>query len=322
MRTVVGVLRGGPSNEYDVSLKSGAHVLSALNRETYDPKDIFIDRSGVWHLQGIAMEPERALRSIDVAFNAMHGEYGEDGEVQRLLEALNVPYTGSNATSSALAFNKHRTKQVASKLGIKTAHGALIDREKITDMEKTALAIFRSLPHPLIVKPVIGGSSVGMTLVNNYHALEYALERGFAVSPQVLVEEYIPGKEATVGVIDHFRGEEVYALMPIEIIPPPESSFFDYDAKYSGASIERVPGNFTHDEKHQLQEFSKNIHRELGLSHYSRSDFIVSKRGIYFLEVNTLPGLTSESLLPKALHAVGSGMSHFLDHLITLARKK
>lgn len=323
MRTVVGVLRGGPSSEYEVSLKSGANVLAALNQEKYQPVDIFIDRGGQWHLHGAPVLPERALRGIDVAFNIVHGEYGEDGTLQRILEAFNVPYTGPDAHAASLAFNKHRTKEAVAPLGIKVAHGVVIDSSKITDLHKTALNIFRALPHPMLVKPVIGGSSVGITKVEHFEALPFALERAFAVSPQALVEEFIPGREAAVGVIEDFRNEKAYALMPVEIVPPPASLFFDYDAKYSNETIERVPGNFSAGEKQQLAAAAKAVHEGLGLGHYSRSDFIVNKRGVYFLEVNPGPGvgMTAESLMPKALHAVGASVPHFLDHVINLARR-
>lgn len=319
----MGVLRGGPSSEYEVSLKSGANILSALNQEKYEPVDIFIDRSGQWHLHGAPVLPERALRGIDVAFNIVHGEYGEDGTLQRILEAFNVPYTGPDARVASLAFNKHRTKEAAAGFGVKVAHGVLVDSAKITDVHKTALNIFRAMPHPMLVKPVIGGSSVGMTKVEHFEALPFALERAFAVSPQALVEEFIAGREATVGVIEDFRNEKAYALMPIEIVPPPGSPFFDYDAKYGGQTIERVPGNFSADEKRALTDAARAVHEGLGIGHYSRSDFIVSKRGVYFLEVNSAPaiGMTHESLFPKALNAVGASVPHFLDHVITLARK-
>jgi D-alanine-D-alanine ligase len=302
---VVGVLRGGPSNEYEVSLKSGANVLGALDTGKYESRDIFIDKAGQWHLHGAPAKPEKALSGVDVAINVVHGEYGEDGTLQRILEALNVPYTGSDALTSALAFNKHRTNQAVGKLGIKVAHGSLIDSTKITDLHKTALNIFRSLPHPFFVKPVTGGSSVGMTKVDNFDALEFALNRAFAVAPQALVEEYISGKEASVGVIDTFRNEKVYALMPAEKI------------------LQRVPGHFSPDEKNALMETAKKVHSGLGLRHYSRSDFIVSPRGIYFLEVNPAAGIgmTSESLFPKALQAVGARPADFFDHIIQLAKK-
>ncbi len=320
MRTVVGVLRGGPSREYEVSLKSGAQVLQALNPEKFDARDIFIDRAGVWHLHGAPVTPERALRGADVAFNAMHGEYGEDGSVQRMLDALNVPYTGSRAGASAVAFDKHHTKQAIKPLGVKTPRALVLSEPENNDYEQMAFEIFRTFPHPAIVKPAVGGSSVATTLAEHYHGLAHGLEQAFAVSPKVLVEEFIKGREATVGIVDHFRGERTYALMPVEIVPPSEHPFFTYDAKYSGGTLERVPGHFTHEEKETLARAAKAVHEGLKLNHYSRSDFIVSPRGIYFLEVNTLPGLTGESLLPKALEAGGTKLGDFLEHVIDLAR--
>ncbi len=316
-------MRGGPSSEYEVSLKSGANILTALDTNKYEPRDIFIDRTGVWHLHGAPQTPERALSGVDVAVNIVHGEYGEDGTLQRILDALQVPYTGADALTSALAFNKHHSKELVKRLQVNVAHGTLIDSNKVSDLHKTALNIFRSMPHPLIVKPSIGGSSVGITKVDNFDALEFALEKAFAVSPQALVEEFIQGREATVGVIDQFRNEKTYALMPIEIIPPASSPFFDYDAKYSGKTIERVPGNFSTNEKQALMQAARKVHEGMGLKHYSRSDFIVSKRGVYFLEVNPAAaiGFTSESLFPKALQAVGARAADFLDHVIQLAKK-
>jgi D-alanine-D-alanine ligase len=325
MRTVVGVLRGGPSSEYEVSLKSGATVLEALDKETYEARDLFIGRDGQWHLHGVPVLPERALRGVDVAFNVIHGEYGEDGQLQHILDATGVPYTGSDAFASSLAFNKHRTKEVVSQLGIKVPHSVLIDKEDAahTDLEQTAFNLFRSFPHPAIVKPAIGGSSVGASVVHTFHDLEPALHKAFTVSPKILIEEFVRGKEATVGVIDGFRNEKTYALMPVEIIPPQKHGFFSYDAKYSGETIERVPGNFTQNEKDELMSQARAVHEAMGLMHYSRSDFIVSKRGIYFLEVNNAAGvgMTKESLFPKAIAAVGSKLSEFLGHVVELARK-
>lgn len=319
MKTVVGVLRGGPSSEYEISLLSGARVLTALDPEKYTARDIFIDRAGNWHLRGVAVPPEHALRGIDVAFNVLHGEYGESGEVQKILESLGTPYTGSDAFSSTLAYNKHTTKEMVKKLGMKVAHGVVV--EPTDDVEAIALNLFRTFPHPAIVKPLAGGSSVGMTVADSYHALHDGLQRALAVSPKVLVEEFIKGKEATVGVIEHFRNERLYALMPVEIVPATEHGFFNYEAKYQGGSTERCPGNFTHSEKQQLEEAAKKIHEILGARHYSRSDFIISKRGIYFLEINSAAavGLTQESLLPKAIEAVGFSMPGFVDHIIALA---
>ncbi len=322
MRTVVGVLRGGPSSEYEVSLKSGANMLAALDKEKYEPRDLFIDRAGVWHSFGAPVTPERALKGVDVALNVIHGEYGEDGRLHDILDALSVPYTGSDKNTSILAFNKARTKQAVKKIGIKTPRAILVESEDVRgNMEEFAYNLFRTFPHPAIVKPVIGGSSVGVTMVNNYHSLEWALEQAFKISPQVLIEEYIKGREATVGVIDDFRGEKQYALMPIEIIPPKERPFFDYEAKYGGDTLERVPGNFTAEQKEELMDIARRAHETLGVSHYSRSDFIVARRGIFFLEINNpqAVGMSDQSLFPKALHAVGAKMSDFIDHIVELA---
>ena len=324
MRSVIAVLRGGPSSEYEASLQSGATVLAHLDKEKYDPRDIFISRDGEWHLHGAPVTPERAMRGVDVAFNALHGEYGEDGTLQRILDMLAVPYTGPGAALAALAFDKERTREAVQPFGVRIPYGIVVDASKVTDLERTALHIFRAVPHPVIVKPVIGGSSVGMTKADNFHALQFALQHAFEISPRALVEEFIQGKEATVGVIENFRNEKTYALMPVEIVPPAHAPFFDLQSKYDGSTIERVPGNFSQEEKQELSRLARAVHEGLGLTHYSRSDFIVSKRGVYFLEVNTAPavGLTSQSLFPKALQAVGASMPHFLDHIIQLARQK
>ena len=325
MRTVVGVLRGGPSSEYEVSLKSGASVLTALDREKFDPRDIFIDRNGTWHSHGVEATPARALRGVDVVVNKIHGEYGEDGQLHQILDPLGIAYTGSSAPVSKLVFNKKLTNDAVRKLGFKVPHGTVVryPSRGAEDMEELARRIFRGVPQPSIVKPVIGGSSVGMTIADNYFSLLSGLQEAFKISPQVLIEEYIRGREATVGVIDNFRNEKTYALMPVEIIPPPHHKFFSYDAKYSGETTERVPSTFSDTQKQELAAIAKKVHEELGLAHYSRSDFIVSRRGIYFLEINNAAavGMTEESLMPKAIKAVGSKLSEFFEHVINLARR-
>ena len=322
MRTVVGVLRGGPSHEYEVSLSSGASVLQNLNKELYDPRDIFVSRSGEWHLHGVPVTPEKALRSVDVAFNVLHGDYGENGQVQRMLESFGMPYTGSDAFSSAIAFNKQHTKDLVQKLGLKVPHSRLVDEGD--DLEDVAFDLFRTFPHPVIIKPIVGGSSVGTTLVDNFHALQTSLEKALSHAPKALIEEYIKGKEATVGVVDGFRGEKTYSLFPVEIVPGTDHGFYSYEAKYGGSSVEHIPGRFTEEEKKQLTQFARQAHEGLTLSHYSRSDFIVSKRGIYFLEINSAAAceLAEQALIPKALKAVGSSLMEFLDHVIQLARAR
>lgn len=321
-KTRVAVLRGGPSSEYDVSLKTGDTVLKHLP-EKYEGIDVFISKDGKWHVHGIERKPADALKHVDVVFVALHGQFGEDGKIQKILEHLGIPFTGSKSFPSAVAMNKHLTKKALSHLKgkINFAFHKVLTTEDV--IKKGVHALFREIPHPSIVKPVSAGSSVGVTLVRKFDDLEEALAKAFEHSDSVIVEEFIEGREATCGVIDDFRDEIHYSLLPIEIIPHKESPFFDYKAKYGGESQEICPANFSAKTKKLIQEASQAIHRELGLRHYSRSDFIVHpKRGLYFLEVNTLPGLTTESLLPKSLKAVGSSLPEFLDHVITLARTK
>lgn len=317
----VGVLRGGPSSEYNVSLKTGEAVLAHLPREKYEPIDIFISEDGVWHIHGLPKNPHDALHTLDVVINAMHGEYGEDGKVQSILDHMRVPYTGSTAMPSAVAMRKDLAKSVLKSAGIRTPYWRTLDRDDFRP--ETVVELFRIIPHPSVVKPAGSGSSVGVSIVKTFADLAPALEKAFAIGDTALIEEYIDGREATCGVIDDFRGERVYALLPVEIVPASDREFFDYEAKYAGKSQEICPGNFDDSTREELQRLSRLIHERLGLRHYSRSDFIIHPtRGIYFLEVNTLPGLTSESLLPKSLRAVGSSLSEFLDHIVTLARKK
>lgn len=314
----VGVLRGGPSSEYEVSLKSGETVLKNLP-EKYEPVDFFVDRNGVWHIGGIQFEPHKAIRQIDVIFNAMHGEYGEDGQVQEFLDRFGVPYTGSGSFASRLAMNKALTKSFLKKEGVLTPQYMVIAKKDY--LPEVAVKIFREFPQPVVVKPLALGSSVGVSIAKNFFALEEAIKKAFECSEQILIEEFIQGRESTCGVVENFNNERYHSLPPIEIVPPPKMEFYDYNAKYVSNDTKYViPGNFSDAEKLKIQNVSALVHKALGLKHYSRSDFIVSpKRGVFFLEVNTLPGLTSHSLIPKSMEAIGCSLPKFLDHVIQLA---
>ncbi len=317
MQTIVGVLRGGPSREHEVSLESGAAILANLPEERYIARDIYIDKQGQWHDRGRPVAPERVLRQLDVVLIGLHGEYGEDGEVQKLLERFGVPYTGADSFGSYLAMHKLMAKVRAKEVGLLTPESHYIER--VEDSAAGAHEVIRNFRQPVVVKPVGWGSSVGVSIVGGYAPVLAAIERLFADgAPAVLVEEHIRGREATAGVVEGLRGESLYSLPPIEIIPP-EDDFFSYDAKYSGETREICPGNFSRVASEELQRAAKVMHRTLGLRHYSRSDFIVAPKGIYYLETNTLPGLTTESLLPKALASVGVSFSDFLSHLVNLA---
>ena len=317
MQTIVGVLRGGPSREHEVSLNTGAAILANLPEDKFLVRDIYINKNGEWHDRGRLIAPERVLRQVDVIFNGLHGEYGEDGQVQKLLEQFGVPYTGADSFGSYLAMNKLMSKMRAKEAGLLTPKFHYINN--LADSEKAALEVTRTFHQPVVVKPVGWGSSVGVYIVGGYAPVVSAIKNLFREgAPAVIVEEYIRGKEATVGIVEKLRNEALYTLPPIEIIPPTDD-FFSYGAKYSGETREICPGHFTRVDAEELQRAAKVMHRALGLRHYSRSDFIVAPSGVYYLETNTLPGLTTESLMPKALASIGVAFKDFLSHLVSLA---
>jgi D-alanine-D-alanine ligase len=299
-------------------------------KDRYLPIDIFIDRDGIWHINGIPTTLDKVAQKVDVIVNALHGDYGEDGKVQQQLEQWGIPYTGSGPFASALGYNKSLAKDEFTKLGIKTPKHILFpayqedfDGPKDRYAAQKAREVWGRISPPWIVKPLTGGSSMGIHVCKTFDSLVNAFLDGVNQKVSVLVEEFIIGKEATVGVIDNFRGKKVYTLPPVEIRIPKTSTFFDKDIKYNGKSLEICPGNFTEEEKKELERLAALIHTGLDLSHYSRSDFMVHpKKGIYALEVNTLPGLTEESLMPKALEAVGSSLPEFIEHIIKLAKEK
>jgi D-alanine-D-alanine ligase len=312
----VGVLRGGPSHEHEISIKTGGQVLKSLS-EKYQPADIFIDRFGAWHFNGIVEAPVKIFKKVDVLFNALHGEYGEDGTIQNLLETFGVPYTGSGRIASAFAMHKVHAKNFLKSYGIKSPYHKLLKKDQLT--KQVAFDLWHTVMNPSVVKPVSLGSSVGVSVARSFAEFETALEKAFSQAESALIEEYISGREATCGIIDNFRDQNEYALLPVEIAPT-TSSFFDYDAKYAKGAELFHPGRFSAMEKTAIQDLARTVHRSLCLRHYSRSDFIVSpKRGIYFLEVNSLPGLYADSPYAESLLAVGSSLPEFLDHVLMLA---
>ena len=316
----VAVLRGGPSEEYDVSLKTGRGVLDALLRRGSSAIDIVVNKQGEWNLNGFIRRPEEALVGVDVVFIALHGVYGEDGTVQRILDRVGVAYTGSRAYPSAIAMNKILTKDVLGSIGVKMPAHMRVSAG-VGDIRRIASTIESLFGPSYIVKPITGGSSIGTVVANRVHELVRALQTTLTTREDVMVEELIKGREATVGVVEGLRDQSHYVLPTIEIIPPASHGFFDYDVKYNGQTEEICPGRFSSSEKLQLADAALKAHKLLGLSQYSRSDFIVDKKGdVYFLETNTLPGLTEESLIPKALLAVGHNYDDFIWHLIETAR--
>ena len=312
----IAILRGGPSDEYEVSLSSGANVIKHLS-SNHSIVDIIIDKNANWYFQGVPISPADALNHVDVVVNALHGAYGEDGKVQQILNHIGIPYTGSGALASAIGMHKWRAKEIFKLVNIKTPRAKKISNDM--DIREQALLIFKTFTLPVILKPISSGSSVGVSVARDLKSIEESLISVFTYSKEILVEEYIKGKEATCVVAENFRDQEYYAFPPIEIVKHMDLAF-DNSMKYSGEIEERCPGNFSQIEKDAIMQASINAHKSIGARHYSRSDFIVHPtRGIYILEINTLPGLTENSLLPKALTAVGSNMKDFLEHLVLQA---
>lgn len=316
----IAVLRGGPSREYDISLKTGANILKTLSPEKFKIEDIFVSKDGQWHRHGMATSPNDALRGIDVLINAMHGDFGEDGRVQRIVKDSGVAYTGAEAFGASMSLNKDTAKKAYKNKNLKTPEH-LVFKGTEEDVKKIALQIFREFPQPSIIKPVYGGSSFDIYYCDTYEKVFNAINILSLKNEPFIVEEYIKGKEASAAVVEDFRGNDLYALPPVEIRN--KSPYFSYEDKYTvGGTHKMSPGSFSPDEREMLRELAREAHDALHLRHYSQSDFIVTPRAIYILETNALPGLTETSILPHALDAAGSNLSEFLEHIINLAKEK
>lgn len=280
----VAVLFGGRSAEREVSLKSGAAVLAALQDAGVDAFGIDV---GADLLQRLAAE------RIDRAFIVLHGRGGEDGSMQGLLECLNIPYTGSGVLASALAMDKLRTKQVWQSLGLSTPRHATL--ASVADCEAAAAA----LGFPLIVKPAHEGSSIGMAKVGNLDELVAAWRAAGTYDSQVLVEQWISGPEFTVAML---RGE---VLPPIRL--GTSHSFYDYDAKYRADDTRyQIPCGLEADKEHELKTLVARACEAVGVRGWARADVMQDDDGqFWLLEVNTVPGMTDHSLVPMAARAAG-----------------
>lgn len=316
-KRTIAILRGGPSSEHDVSLSSGQSIINIL-KQHHNIVDVVIDKKGKWHSNGQEVDPAKAVRMADVVFNTLHGEYGEDGEVQQILQALNKPFTGPRAIPAGLSLDKIKTKQKYAEHGLRTPHAKIL--KNTGDIHQMALELFRNMPLPMILKPIKKGSSVGIHVARDFADLIRALESMTPEHDEILVEELIRGKEATVGVVEGFRNESLYPLLPIEVKIPSDRAFYDYTARYGGATEHVCPGCFNESEKIAMQEAAQKAHEILGLRHYSATDFIIHPtRGLYVLETDSIPSFTGYSLFPVGLEAVGSSHKDFLEHIIELA---
>jgi D-alanine-D-alanine ligase len=333
----VAVLMGGKSDEREVSLSTGRMILGALDPEKYNAFPVDTARFGREALKPAArlsLPSADASTSVellplecvvssngsyprpDVAFIALHGRFGEDGTVQGLLELLEIPYVGSGVLASALAMNKIMARKVLEYEGIPIPKGIAVRSH--VNLEELSEQIERDFGFPAVVKPNEQGSTIGLSVVRVPSELPAAMELAFQYGRDVLIEEYIEGTEITGAVI----GNEAPEVLPIiEIVP--ESGLYDYYCKYTpGATDEIVPARIPEEQYRLAGEIAIACHKALDCRGMSRTDMMLRGEDIYVLEVNTIPGMTPTSLLPRAAEAAGMKFSELLDRLIQFALER
>src|SRR3989338_5128018 len=247
-RTSVGILRGGTSSEYDLSLKTGAAMLAALPESQFDVRDIFIDKRGYWHLRGAPVYAARSLSQVDVVLNALHGGVGEDGTVQRILERAGVPYAGARPQAAALSLNKMRARELLQKAGVRIPQGVSFTTNNELTTGDMARAVFEQFGPPYVVKPASEGAATGILIAATLSALPDILGDVLDAYGAAIVEEYIRGKEASVGIMENFRGQELYALPPAEVVLPNDLQFMHPRAHDEALLRYVVPSNFSQSE--------------------------------------------------------------------------
>ncbi|GAA4723219.1 D-alanine--D-alanine ligase family protein [Nocardioides endophyticus] len=311
-RTRVAVIGGGQNCEHDVSLASAAAVTAALDPASYDVVPLTIGRDGTWRDRGLRpiglCGAAQVLRGCDVAFPVVHGPRGEDGALAALCELAGIAYVGSGIRPGALAMDKWATKLVAGAVGITTTPGHLVT---------PATATHERWTHPVVVKPVAAGSSLGVTLVTQSAALRPALDAALAVDSRVLVEDVVLGREIDVAVLRRADGS---LLVPpaLEIVA---DGLFDYDAKYGGHADFRIPAPLDEVDRKALEDAALSAYDALGCSGVARIDFFLTERGPVLNEVNTVPGMTAHSQVPRMFAAAGMSYPELLDELVRGAHR-
>jgi len=293
----IAVLMGGLSAEREISLKSGRAVAAGLRESGHVVTEIDVDHS---------LDVQLRRAAPDAAFIALHGRFGEDGTVQGLLEMMRIPYTGSGMQASAIAMDKALSRDILSAAGCPVAPGALIS--------PAATALPAPLDYPVIIKPALEGSSVGITIVRDAAALPAALQRAAACSGRILAEAYMPGTEINVAVLD---GK---VLGAVEIAYTRE--FYDYEAKYApGGSTHHIPPRLAPDVVQQTCAIAQDAYRIIGCSGAARVDLIVAaNQEIIVLELNTVPGMTATSLLPEIAAHAGTAFAQLVAQIAAGAR--
>lgn len=320
---------GGMSSEHEVSLKSGAGVLHALEGSCYEALPVTITRNGLWAFPGetpleiYAAIPRLKELAIDCVFIALHGAFGEDGRIQALLDLLGLPYTGSGCAASALAMDKVRCKAVVEAEGIRVAPHIAFGRITWTEDRDAVLEkVADDLGYPCVLKPACQGSSVGVFIAQDEAALIQDVEKILDLDNCVLIEQYLTGVEVTCAVLDAEPGQQTRAL-PVTEIRPKSAAFFDYEAKYTpGASLEVTPAEIDADQTEEVQAAAVHVHHLVGCKGWSRSDFIIDAEGPVWIEVNTVPGLTPTSLFPQACAADGISYEQMVGLFVEAALRE
>ncbi|RRA94817.1 D-alanine--D-alanine ligase [Paenimyroides viscosum] len=318
----VAIIMGGYSSEYKISLKSGEVVYNHIDRTKYNLYKIHILTEGWFYVDeqnnrfvvnkndfSVTVNNEKI--TFDVVFNAIHGTPGEDGLIQAYLKLLNIPQTSCDYYQSALTFNKRDMLSVLKPYGIKTAISYYLNQGDVIAEDQ----IIQRVGLPCFVKPNKSGSSFGISMVKDSEQLLPAIEKAYAEDDEIIIESYLKGTEVSVGVIK-YQNETI--VLPItEIVT--ENDFFDYEAKYEGKSSEITPARISEDEKVKVEDVAKRIYTILKMDGFSRSEFILVNGEPFLLEMNTVPGLTTESILPQQAREAGISLNQLFDNAIELA---
>ena len=312
----IGILRGGVSPEYHLSLKTGANVQRALADAGFEAIDMLLDKEGVLHIKGIPADMETAGKGVDKVWNALHGDFGEDGRLQTMLDEHHIAYVGSGSDASALAFDKARAKEYVRSLGIKTPQSVLIMPDGSESIAEVTARIYRTMAPPWVLKPLTGGSSVRTYFAFTRLELAEFVDESVTHAQPFLVEQYIYGREAAIGVINGFRNQEDYVL-PVVEIKAPSAGILSHDMRSSDEPYAVSGGGFRADEREKLSTLAKDLHHAFGAKDYSQSEFIVDAKGtIWFIEMDTQPSLQDNAPFLVALDAVGSTLKEFVASLL------
>lgn len=320
----VGIVMGGYSEESNVSLKSGDYFYFQINKSKYTVFKITILKDG-WNViindqsypinkGDFSFQLNEKKIHFDVLLNTIHGNPGENGLMQAYWELLNIPYSGCSFYNSALTFNKRDTLSVLKKFNVSVANSVYLNKGDHIDVD----SIIKEIGLPCFVKPNQSGSSLGVSKVKKKEDFLTALDFAFKEDKAVLVESYLEGREVQVGV---FKNQgEVVVVNTTEIIS--KNEFFDYEAKYLGASEEITPAPISEEEDKRIREAAAHIYRSLDMTGFSRLDFIIVNGTPYFLEINTTPGCSPASIFPQQVKQAGLDFSKLLDNEISIALQR